>query len=119
TMPLTALSFLFCAFSVMGLPPFGGFFSKDMVIAGAIQSGHVAIAAVFIFGALLTILYLFRAFNMVFMGEIKNQSAREGSYLMVSCVVLFAFLSLAGGFFVNYPNQAIHLIVQQMSGMAK
>ncbi|MDD5594232.1 MAG: proton-conducting transporter membrane subunit, partial [Candidatus Margulisbacteria bacterium] len=28
TMPVTAISFLFCAFSIMGIPPFGGFFSK-------------------------------------------------------------------------------------------
>lgn len=27
-MPLTALAFIFCAFSVMGIPPFGGFFCK-------------------------------------------------------------------------------------------
>ncbi len=28
TMPVTAVSFLLCAFSVMGIPPFGGFFCK-------------------------------------------------------------------------------------------
>ena len=32
TMPITAVSFLFCSFSVMGIPPFGGFFSKYMVM---------------------------------------------------------------------------------------
>ena len=31
TMPVTAIAFLLCAFSVMGIPPFGGFFSKYMV----------------------------------------------------------------------------------------
>ena len=34
TMPMTAVSFLFCAFSAMGIPPFGGFFSKYMVKRG-------------------------------------------------------------------------------------
>ncbi len=39
TMPVTAVSFLFCAFSVMGIPPLGGFFSKYMVISSAIDTG--------------------------------------------------------------------------------
>lgn len=114
TMPITALSFLFCAFSVMSIPPFGGFFSKYMVISGALQTGHLIIAAVFLFGALLTILYLFRTFNMVFLGEIKNFSAGEGSVLMLLCVALFAILSLAGGIFIKYPNEAIQAITQQL-----
>jgi NADH:ubiquinone oxidoreductase subunit 5 (subunit L)/multisubunit Na+/H+ antiporter MnhA subunit len=117
TMPITAISFLLCSFSVMGLPPFGGFFSKYMVIAGAIETGNLAIAAVFLVGAVLTILYLFRAFNLVFLGEIKNTAAKEGSSLMVSCVALFAFLSLAGGILISYPNHIIQVIVQQTAGL--
>ncbi|MFA6130308.1 MAG: NADH-quinone oxidoreductase subunit L [Candidatus Omnitrophota bacterium] len=113
TMPVTALSFLFCAFSVMSIPPFGGFFSKYMVISGALENGHLIISAVFLFGALLTILYLFRVFNMVFLGEIKN-SAREGSFLMLLCVALFAALSLAGGIFIKYPNEIVQTITQQL-----
>ena len=42
TMPVTAVSFLLCAFSVMGIPPFGGFFSKYMVIAAPSTAGHCA-----------------------------------------------------------------------------
>ncbi len=36
TMPITAIAFLFCSFSVMGIPPFGGFFSKFMVMTSTI-----------------------------------------------------------------------------------
>jgi len=114
TMPITAISFLFCSFSVMGIPPFGGFFSKYMVISGTLESGHLMIAAVFLFGAALTILYLFRTFNSVFLGEIKTLSVREGSSLMLICVALFASLSLLGGIFIRYPNQIIQTTAQQM-----
>lgn len=114
TMPVTALSFLFCSFSVMSIPPFGGFFSKYMVISGALETGHLIIAAVFLFGALLTILYLLRAFNMVFLGEIKNSSAKEGSLIMLLCVGLFAILSLAGGIFIQYPNAVVQEITRQL-----
>jgi proton-translocating NADH-quinone oxidoreductase chain N len=116
TMPVTAVSFLFCAFSVMGIPPFGGFFSKYMVIAGTLQAGQLIIAAVFLFGAVLTILYLFRTFNMVFLGDLTNPSAKEGSSSMIFCVALFAFLSLLGGIFVNYPNSVIQNTINQLVG---
>jgi len=111
TMPVTAISFLFCAFSVMSIPPFGGFFSKYMVISGAFNSGHFITGFIFLIGAILTILYLLRAFNMVFLGDLKN-SAREGSFTMITCVVIFAALSLSGGIFIRYPNQMIETIIK-------
>jgi len=117
TMPVTAVSFLFCAFSVMGIPPFGGFFSKYMVISGALGSGHIIIAAVFLVGAIMTILYLFRTFNLVFLGEAKGQVAAEGSALMVFCVACFALLSLLGGIFISYPNLIAQITTQQMPGL--
>ena len=117
TMPVTAIAFLACAFSVMGFPPFGGFFSKYMVIAGTLETGHLVIAGVFLFGATLTILYLFRAFNLIFLGEPKNSSVKEGTPLMLSCVALFAGLSLAAGIFISWPGQLAQTVVQGLSGV--
>jgi len=96
--------------------PFGGFFSKYMIISGTFQQGNLIIAATFLFGALLTILYLFRAFNLVFLGERKNPSAaiKEGSPLMLTCVASFAILSLLGGIFIAFPNQLVQITAQQM-----
>ncbi len=102
TMPLTALAFLFCSFSVMGIPPFGGFFAKYLVFAGAISSGRLAVTALFLIGAFMTILYLFRVFFLVFLGE-KTIDAKEGSWAMVSSVALLAVLSLVSGVLVNWP----------------
>jgi len=118
-MPVTAISFLLCAFSVMGIPPFGGFFSKYMIISGTFQDGHLAIAAVFLCGALLTILYLFRAFNLVFLGERSNPSSeiKEGGKIMLVCVAVFALLSLASGIFIKFPNNIAQITAQQMLGL--
>ena len=117
TMPVTAVSFLFCAFSVMGLPPFGGFFSKYLVFAGAIKGGQIAVGFVFLAGAFLTILYLLRLFNMVFMGEAHQASPKEGSVSMVACVAALAALSLLGGILVAYPSQFIQIVVRPMVGV--
>ena len=113
TMPLTGVSFLLCAFSIMGLPPFGGFFSKYMVISGAVRAGEPWVAAVFVIGAVMTIIYLLRVFTKVFMGEAKTLAA-EGSRQMVASVTGLAALSLAGGLFISFPAVFAQNIVYQM-----
>jgi NADH:ubiquinone oxidoreductase subunit 5 (subunit L)/multisubunit Na+/H+ antiporter MnhA subunit len=116
TMPVTAFSFILCAFSIMGIPPFGGFFSKFMVMTAAVQSGRIALALVFLSGAFMTIIYLFRLFNTVFMGEAGQSQAKEGSPLMVLCVLALGILSLLGGIFINLPAQFVQQTVIQMRG---
>lgn len=101
TMPITAVSFLFCAFSVMGIPPFGGFFSKYMVFAGAINQAQLWVTFVFFIGACLTILYLFRVFNRVFLGETAWPGIKEGSPVMLISVAVLASLSLLSGIFIH------------------
>jgi NADH:ubiquinone oxidoreductase subunit 5 (subunit L)/multisubunit Na+/H+ antiporter MnhA subunit len=119
TMPITAISFIICAFSVMGIPPFGGFFSKYMVIGGAVSAGHPWIALTFIFGAILTIIYLLRAFTMIFLGTLKGSSAKEGSLSMLISIVLLAVLSIAGGIFIYYPSSFVETIINQAGVMLR
>ncbi|TBR17520.1 NADH-quinone oxidoreductase subunit L [bacterium] len=118
TMPITAVSFLLCAFSIMGIPPFGGFFSKYLLFAGSFNSGHFIISFVFLFGAFLTILYLFRVFSLVFMGESKINS-KEGSVLMVVSVSILGLLSLLSGVFISYPMFWIQQVIQQAAGVIR
>jgi NADH:ubiquinone oxidoreductase subunit 5 (subunit L)/multisubunit Na+/H+ antiporter MnhA subunit len=120
TMPITAISFLLCSFSVMGVPPFGGFFGKYMVMSGALQSGHLWITLVFLVGAFMTIIYLFRVFNMVFMGEAKMATHREGSPVMVISVAMLALLSLVGGILIYFPSQFIqYSSIAQLPGIVR
>ena len=118
TMPITAVSFALCAFSVMGIPPFGGFFSKYMVITGTIDSGNVAVGLTFIVGAFLTLAYLLRVFARVFLGASRAADGHglphEGSPVMVFSVALLAALSLLGGVFIQLPFQFAQSAVQQM-----
>jgi len=117
TMPITAVSFLLCSLSVMGIPPFGGFFSKYLVFAGTVNSGHIAIVITFLIGAVLTIMYLMRIFNMIFLGNTQAKSAKEGSRIMVASVAALAILSLACGIFIKYPSDFVQAAVKQMVGM--
>jgi NADH:ubiquinone oxidoreductase subunit 5 (subunit L)/multisubunit Na+/H+ antiporter MnhA subunit len=103
----------------MGVPPLGGFFSKYMVISGAIAGGRLWIALAFLAGAFLTIMYLFRLFNLVFMGEEKTPGATEKSPIMLACVAGLAVLSLAGGVFIKFPAEFAGTAAQQMLGMVR
>ena len=119
TMPITAIAFLFCAFSVMGIPPFGGFFSKYMVMTAATQNGQVWISYIFLVGAVMTVIYLFRVFNLVFMGQEKIEAHKEGSPTMVISVATLAVLSLAAGILIYFPFQLAQSAIQQLPGIVR
>jgi len=114
TMPVTAVAFLACAFSVIGIPPFGGFFSKFLVILGTVQAGRPWVAAMALFTAVLTMSYLFKVFSLVFLGEAKRP-APERTKSMVYVVAVLAVLSLAAGLFVAYPTKLTNIATTQMS----
>ncbi len=118
TMPLTAVAFLVCTFSVIGIPPFGGFFSKFLVIVGTVKAGAIWPAAVALFTAVLTMFYLLKVFSQVFLGEAKD-SAREGTPSMVFVVVLLAALSLLAGIFVAYPMKLAEVATAGISWWLK
>jgi formate hydrogenlyase subunit 3/multisubunit Na+/H+ antiporter MnhD subunit len=114
TMPVTAVAFLLCAFSVIGIPPFGGFFSKFLVIMGTLQAGQIWLAGTALFTAVLTMFYLLKVFSLVFLGEPKNP-APEKTKSMVYVVAALAVLSLAAGLLVSYPMKLVNIATAQMS----
>ncbi|MGB4703972.1 MAG: NADH-quinone oxidoreductase subunit L [Candidatus Saccharicenans sp.] len=114
TMPITAISFLICAFSVIGLPPLGGFFSKLLVIVGAVQADQVWVAALALFTAVLTMFYLLRVFAAVFLGELKI-TAPEKTPSMVGVVTVLAVLSVAAGLLVTYPMKLVQVATTHIS----
>lgn len=57
-MPLTMLAFLIGALSIVGIPPFGGTWSKWMLVQGTLDSGAWLLTAVLLISSLLNIVYL-------------------------------------------------------------
>ncbi len=110
SMPRTAAAFALCALSVMGLPPFSGFFAKYLVISGAVEANQPWIAVVFILGAVMTVLYLLRLFVKVFLGKPTFPDAREGTGTMVGAAVGLAALALALGFVMAWPSGLAALV---------
>ena len=68
-MPVTCGALVVLSLSMIGLPPFAGFFSKWYLALGAIQNGQYLYVAVLIISSLLSAIYFFRIFERLFMGE--------------------------------------------------
>jgi formate hydrogenlyase subunit 3/multisubunit Na+/H+ antiporter MnhD subunit len=113
-MPVTAAGFLFCSLSIMGFPPFGGFYAKLMVILATVKEGHFWIAGLAIFTAILTMLYLFRLFNGIFLGQRKISFSSKGRRSMVACVLFLGIVSLAIGLFIGQLLGLPHIAVAQI-----
>ncbi|MGE0517362.1 MAG: monovalent cation/H+ antiporter subunit D family protein [Hyphomicrobiaceae bacterium] len=57
-MPFTFAAFLVGSLSIIGLPPFGGSWSKWWLLLGALDAGQMAVVVVLILSSLLNVLYL-------------------------------------------------------------
>ncbi len=119
-MPVTRICFLIGSLALVGVPPFAGFFSKDSIIAAALDGGwygYILFAAALI-GTFLTGLYTFRLFFLVFPGEpspfvrehymsdghsYRGRFGREGPFSMVGPVLVLAVLSVVGGWIQFAP----------------
>jgi len=113
-LPLTAVAFACCALSVMGFPPFGGFFAKHLVIEGAYHTGQLWMAPVFVIGAVMTVMYLMRLFYKVFFGRVSHPDVHEHGWEMILSVSLMALLSLFSGIFINLPSGLVNVIIESM-----
>jgi multicomponent Na+:H+ antiporter subunit D len=57
-MPITMIAFLVGSLSIIGLPPFGGMWSKWALTVGALDAGYVAVVVVLMLSSLLSVAYL-------------------------------------------------------------
>jgi NADH-quinone oxidoreductase subunit L len=78
-MPVTFWTFMAGTFALAGVPPFSGFFSKDSILAQALQNPNPLLKyGLFTLGvvvAALTVFYMFRLVFVVFQGEPKSGQA--------------------------------------------
>jgi len=103
-MPLTYFTFLAATLAISGIPPFSGFFSKDLILNKAFEY-NIIVYLLALAGALLTCFYMFRLFYLVFFGEQRLAGAHphESPKVMTIPLMILAILSVFGGF-INIPS---------------
>jgi multicomponent Na+:H+ antiporter subunit D len=110
-MPLTFIAFSIGALSIIGIPPFGGSWSKFYLLLGAAQSELTIIIIILAISTLLNTYYLldpvFRAFFMD-----KNESIKTTSHpLTVYPAVCSAFIVLLLFFYIEPLLELVNLII--------
>ncbi len=106
-MPITAVIFGIGALSLGGIPPFGGFFSKDEVITAVFDGRGLFFMSIALLIGFMKALYMGRVFFAVFLGKLKpeNEHAHESPVVMLAPMLVFAFLALTIGFMaLNYTD---------------
>lgn len=130
-MPSTYKTFLIATIAIAGIPPLAGFFSKDEVLAMAMNAGFVgegnwlymALWGVGIITAFLTAFYMFRLTLTTFHGSFKlpqkiQEAAGAEKYLhenpwnMTTPLWVLAVLAIVGGF-LGVPNFIVETFTHQ------
>ena len=101
-MPITFIAFLFSTLALAGVPPFVGFWSKDLVITElALANLNVQVLLMFIV-SMLTTFYMFRALFKVFFGAESNlaiqKDVHESPKIMTIPLVILSACVLVLGF---------------------
>ena len=78
-MPITMLCFLVGAISTIGLPPFGGAWSKWYLAQGTMEAGDIAFLVVLLVSSLLNIAYLLPIPLIAFFGKEKSTDDAHAS----------------------------------------
>ncbi len=111
-MPLTSFVGLLASLSIIAIPYFSGYYSKEAILAASFGKAHIT-GAVFdqivfwlVMGAaLLTPIYMGRLFFNVFLGKPNSEkaaNAKESGIFMILPLLVLGIYSLAGGWSFAY-----------------
>lgn len=107
-MKTTAWTFAIGALALSGIPPLSGFWSKDLILAVALEENPV-LFAIALAAAFCTALYMTRLFVLVFLGKPRQAEgqaggAKESPAVMTVPLIVLAVLAAVAGFAVTPWN---------------
>ena len=119
-MPVTAATSMVASMSISGIPPFNGFWSKLIIIAACIESGHYWFALIAVLVSILTLSSFLKVQRYVFSGYLKNlmETVRESPLSMtipmiiLSIFCIFMGLLLLPGLDSGYLKLAVNTVLQ-------
>lgn len=109
-MPITFATFLIASLSIIGLPPFGGAWSKWYLALGTIDAGHWVLLGVLMVSSLLNIAYLLPIPIRAFFGQLPEGDAHKGmKEAPASCLIAMVITALACFVLFLYPDPFLEL----------
>jgi multicomponent Na+:H+ antiporter subunit D len=115
-MPVTSTVFIIGGFSIIGIPPTCGFFSKWYLISGAIEAGQWVFVIALLCSSLINAVIFFRLIELAYFGDFashdhqKSRTTREEApaVMLIPMVITAASLVLIG----LYTGAIVSNIVQ-------
>jgi NADH-quinone oxidoreductase subunit L len=109
-MPWTYATMLVGSLALAGIPIFAGFFSKDEILAEAVNRGYTLFWVVGIVTAFLTAFYTFRMIFMTFWGGWRGPAeawhhVHESARTMVAPLVILAVPTTLAGLILGIPPE--------------
>jgi formate hydrogenlyase subunit 3/multisubunit Na+/H+ antiporter MnhD subunit len=103
-MPLTFISFFIAAVSISGVPPFNGFFSKELVYDAALERGLIFYIAA-VAGSFFTAASFLKLGHAAFLGKIqeRNKDVKEAPLPMLMVMLVLAAACVIFGVFNSLP----------------
>ncbi len=104
-LPLTRITCTVASASIVGIPPFSGFWSKLILIIAAVQAQFYWIAAIIVFVSLCTLIMYLKVQRYVFLGELPEnlRQVKEHKGSMLVAMVFLACLCGLMGLLVLVP----------------
>lgn len=102
----TMLLMLIGNLALCGIPPFAGYFSKDLILEFSFNTEYKILWGVLVFGAFLTAFYSFRLFMLVFFAPKAHNAyaiehPHEASKTMLCSMLPLALLAIVAGFYYD------------------
>ena len=106
-MPITFVTFGLGYLAILGVPPFAGFYSKDMIIETAFDAGGIKgilLGSITLLGAGITAFYMTRVMILTFTGTKRwdeDAHPHESPWLMWLPMAILAIGSVSSGFLLS------------------
>ena len=113
-MPITFATFGLGYLAILGVPPFAGFYSKDMIIETAFNSGGIKgiiLGSVTLLGAGITAFYMTRVMILTFTGKSRwdeDAHPHESPWLMWVPMAILAVGSVTSGYLLAHNHALVN-----------
>ena len=113
-MPITFITFGLGYLAILGVPPFAGFYSKDMIIETAFNAGGIKgilLGSVTLLGAGITAFYMTRVMILTFTGTKRwdeDAHPHESPWLMWLPMAILAIGSVSSGYLLSRGDALVN-----------
>ncbi len=101
-LPVTGFSSLLGSMSIAGIPPFGGFWSKLIIIIAAIQAKYFVFAAIAVLVSVITLAYYVKFQSYAFFGKLDEAwlKIKEVPWAMRLSMIMLGVICVISGFLI-------------------